>query len=330
MKSAVLNTLTGLIIAFGALYFGFRGIDLASVWEGMKTADGTWLWLTLGIGILSHYLRAVRWRLLLKKKSGTAGNYPFFSATMVGYAVNNVIPRGGEVGKAVYLSKKLDLDQSTVFGTVVLERLLDFIVLVLVFGITVILYAEPLNRFFPGLGLGALIVFLAAAGLIAGATLVPERKIKQLARKVLLLTGKRTSIRLSGVIVRFVHGIGSLKQVEGLGKIGFLSAGIFFCYILMSWVPMFAFPFQSNLNLSLGAGIAVMAISSIGMVIPSPGGTGTFHFFCSAVMVNLFAVSKLDAMSFATAVHLLNVVMTSGLGVGCFLLDQTRRGISRP
>lgn len=323
MKNSIINGFIGILIACIALYFGFRGIDLHSVVAEMRAVDPFYLFITLIVGVLSHYFRALRWKFLLKKQNIlNLGVYPFFSATMVGYAINNVIPRGGEIGKAVYLAKTTGIDQSTILGTVVLERLLDFIVLVLVFGLTAFLYSDSMNQFFPGLGAGAIVVFLLAGGAILVFTFIPGKTVKRLIRNNVAFISKKMAIRLSGIAMRFVSGIGILKNGSGLAGILLLSLGIFFCYILMSWIPLFSFGFQSVLHLSLGAGAAIMAISAIGMIIPSPGGTGTFHFFCSAVLVNLFAVTKVDAMSYATTVHLLNLVVTGGLGVATFLFDQ--------
>ncbi|MBN8707637.1 MAG: flippase-like domain-containing protein [Bacteroidetes bacterium] len=327
MKNSLLNGFIGIVIAAIALYFGFRGIDLSAVYNEMKSVDPFYLYLTMVVGILSHWLRAIRWKLLLKQQNFLdKGVYPFFSATMVGYAINNVIPRGGEIGKAVYLSRSTGIDKSTVLGTVVLERLLDFIVLVLVFGLTVLLYREPMNQFFPGLGVGALVVFLVAGGAILVFTFLPQKTVKKIFRNNLAVINKKAAIRLSAIAMRFVSGIGILKKGSSPVSITVLSLAIFFCYILTAWIPLFSFGFQADLNLSLGAGAALMAISAIGMILPSPGGTGTFHFFCSAVLVNLFAVSRLDAMSYATTVHLLNLVVTGGLGVLTFAFDQFFQG----
>ncbi|MCA0445239.1 MAG: flippase-like domain-containing protein [Bacteroidetes bacterium] len=323
MKNSLINGFIGIVIAIVALYFGFRDIDLAAVFDEMQSVDPFYLYATVVVGVLSHYFRALRWKLLLNTQNlQNQGVYPFFSATMVGYAINNVIPRGGEIGKAVYLSKTTGIDQSTILGTVVLERLLDFIVLVIVFGLTAFLYSDSMNQFFPGLGAGAIVVFLVAAGSVLVFTFIPGKTVKKLIRNNFAFISKKVAIRLSGIAMRFVSGIGILKTGSSLVSVTFLSLGIFFCYILMSWIPLFSFGFQSELNLSLGAGAAIMAISAIGMIIPSPGGTGTFHFFCSAVLVNLFMVSKVDAMSYATTVHLLNLLVTGGLGVATFLFDQ--------
>lgn len=327
MKNSLINGFIGLVIAGIALYFGFRGIDLSAVYQEIRSVDPFYLYLTLVIGVLSHWLRALRWKLLLNRQNiADKGVYPFFSATMVGYAINNVIPRGGEIGKAVYLSRSTGIDQSTVLGTVVLERLLDFIALILVFGVTVVLYREPMNQFFPGLGAGALLVFLLAVGAILVFTFLPQKMVKRIFRNNLAIINKKAAIRISDIAMRFVSGIGILKRGSSQISVTLLSLGIFFCYILTAWVPLFSFGFQSDLNLSLGAGAAVMAISAIGMILPSPGGTGTFHFFCSAVLVNLFAVSRLDAMSYATTVHLLNLVVTGSLGVATFAFDQFVKG----
>lgn len=324
MKQKILQIVVGFFVAAVALWYGFREINLQEVIDEIVHIQFIYVLIAILIMVFSHWLRSVRWQLLVSDHQFHLfkGVYPFFSATMVGYAVNNIIPRGGEIAKALYLSKSIGVSQSKIFGTVVLERLLDFLFLILMFGVTSFFYSEELNEFFPGLGIIAVVIFLSAIMIILLFTLMPQQKLYRAVRHLFALFNKRVAIKAARISLQFSEGMSSLKNSDRLVSVLMTSFAIWFCYSIMTWVPLYAFHFQETAHLTLMAGIAIMTISSIGVILPSPGGAGTFHFFCSVVLVNMFGISKLDAMSFATALHLMNFVITTLLGILTFLSDR--------
>lgn len=326
MKKNILQVFIGLLVAGMALFFGFRNTSFSELYSEISNIQFIYLIPAVLVMVLSHWLRAYRWQLFFQKSELNSNNtYPFFSATMIGYAVNNIIPRGGEIGKAVYLSNQLKISQSKIFGTVVLERLLDFIALVVIFGITSLTYSNEMNRFFPGLGAVAVVVFLGSLTLIVLFTFVPKKVLYRFTRKSIAPINMRFAVKMAGVVSLFADGIGSLKKSDKILQILVISGLIWVCYSAMTWIPLFAFEFQNTAKLSFMAAIAVMTISSIGVILPSPGGIGTFHVFCSSVLMNLFGILQIDALSYATVVQLLNLVVTSVLGAGTFLFDQIRK-----
>lgn len=327
MKQKIVQVLVGIIIGSIALWFGFRDVDLHLLYDEISSIHLIYIVYAVAVMILSHWLRAYRWKLLFNGSTSdqSVGVYPFFSATMIGYAVNNAIPRGGEIAKAVYLAKSTGMSQSKVLGTVVLERLMDFIFLIVMFGVTSLAYSGEMNDFFPGLGIVAVAIFIIASVILLIFTLMPHKKLYRGIRYLFSGVNKRLAVKIAQISVLFSEGMSSLKHSKRVFSVGFVSLIIWLCYSVMTWIPLFAFEFQNQLNLSLMAGIAIMTISSIGVILPSPGGAGTFHFFCSAVLVNMFLVSKLDAMSFATTIHLMNFVVTTVLGLSTYLVDRLRK-----
>ncbi len=315
-----------MLIAGISLYFGFRDISFSDLYEEISGIKFIYLLPAVIVMIISHWLRAYRWKLFFQSSElNTDKTYPFFSATMIGYAVNNVIPRGGEIGKAVYLSNQLKISQSKILGTVVLERLLDFISLIVIFGITSLTYSKEMNHFFPGLGIVAVVIFFGSLTLLVLFTFVPKKVLYKFTRRNLALVNVRFGIKMAAIVSLFTDGIGSLKRSDKIFQILVISILIWFCYCVMTWIPLFAFEFQNTAKLSFMAAIAVMTISSIGVILPSPGGIGTFHVFCSSVLVNLFGILQIDALSYATVVQLMNLIVTSILGAGTFLIDQLRK-----
>lgn len=327
MKHKLLQILIGITIGGVALWFGFRDVDIRLLIDEIQSIHLIYIFYAILVMILSHWLRAFRWKVLFHDSIPDESNkvYPFFSATMIGYAVNNAIPRGGEIAKAIYLAKSTNISQSKVLGTVVLERLMDFLFLILMFGITSLTYSKELNDFFPGLGLLSVAIFIISASIILIFSFLPNKTIYRSTRYIFSVVNKRFAIKIAQISILFSEGMSSLKHSKNIATILVTSFVIWLCYSVMTWIPLYAFEFQKELNLTLVAGIAIMTISSIGVILPSPGGAGTFHFFCSAVLVNMFLVNKLDAMSFATTIHLMNFVVTTVLGVSTFLFDRFRK-----
>lgn len=317
----LLQIVVGILIAWVALWLGFKDADISSILSEIKNIDLTFIYLTTILLVGSHWLRALRWKyILIDSRQSKSKTWPFFSSTMIGYLVNMVIPRGGEIAKTVYLNRTLKTSLSKVIGTVVLERLLDFIMLIIVFGIMSIFYSSELNEFFPGLGIAALFIFIISVVIVFLFTFFSGEKI--IARITFWMSDEwHLTQKVKTIFVSISEGIGNLKHSPH--KIGILltSIAIFGLYILSSWVPLYAFQFQESAKLGLTAGAAIMAISSVGVVLPSPGGTGTYHFFCSSALIYLFSVSQIDALSFATVTHLMNALISLGGGMMVYLID---------
>lgn len=329
MKSKVIQILTGLGIAAITLYAAFYGMDLSTVTGILSTINWWWLVPTTVVMILSHYVRAWRWRLFFGGESVADPVYPYFSSTMVGYAVNNALPRGGELAKAMYLGRLTDRSQTRVLGTVILERLIDSLILLVVFGLSMLWFSDKIDQYFPGLGVGAGLLTVTLVGMLLVLTLLPIEKSTRLIHWCTNWMGPRISAKIGDLSGRFMQGLSALRHGPSVPAILFSSLLIFLLYIGGTWIPMFAFPFQQSASLGFPAGMAVMAISAIGMVIPSPGGTGTYHVFCSLALTQVFGVNQAEAVSFATLVHLLNMGFSTLAGAGCFLYDQAHRNTGK-
>jgi uncharacterized membrane protein YbhN (UPF0104 family) len=113
-----------------------------------------------------------------------------------------------------------------------------------------------------------------------------------------------------------------VKQPRPLAIILILSIVVWGLYALMTYVAFFAF--DLNVTLGPGAALVVLAISSIGVAIPTPGGTGTYHFFTSETLVRLFGVASGPALSYATVTHAVGFVGVTLIGLYFFLKDQIR------
>src|SRR5579872_3369373 len=151
-KSVVRYLLT-IAITIVLLWLSLRGLDLQGenkidfLWGAWQKSDKFYLWLMAAFAIASHVLRAMRWKMLLEPTGQKVGLWHSFLSLMTGYLVNLAIPRGGEVSRCynLYQLEKTPVELS--FGTVVTERLVDVLCLILLIAASFYLEWEKLKAF---------------------------------------------------------------------------------------------------------------------------------------------------------------------------------------
>lgn len=297
IQYAIIFAITGLLIWFSLS--GLTGKDkgdyLLKTWQA---ADKGWLLLMALIAFVSHGLRAERWRMLLVPAGYTTKFSYSFLSLMVGYLVNLVIPRGGEVSRCYNLYK---LDKTPVeisFGTVVLERIIDFVCLLILISISFFLESDKLFAFIETLpidggqassklpiliyiGLGLLVLLLLVIWLV------------------------KKNEKLNAFFVRTWHGFKggllSVFKIKNKGLFIFYSVVIWVLYFLMSYTVILAFAETKNLGIS--AVFSLFAIGSIAMAAPLPGGTGSYHVLVPQGLVFLYNIPEADAVAFTFIFH---------------------------
>jgi uncharacterized protein (TIRG00374 family) len=171
MLKSILKYLISSLLAAGLLYWAFSKSQLHwnDILQTFQQADYNWVAVSVFIAILSHLLRAFRWEQLLEAMSYQPGTVRTFSAVLIGYFANFLVPRLGEVSRCGSLKKTADIPFEESFGTVITERIVDLISLVVLVGITFLFEWEPLQKsLFPTLHLpsGTLIIVASVLGLI--------------------------------------------------------------------------------------------------------------------------------------------------------------------
>lgn len=267
---------------------------LYRTWAG---ANKGWLVLMAIVAIISHIIRAERWRLLMVPAGhNTKLSYSFLSL-MVGYLVNLVIPRGGEVSRCYNLFK---LDKTPVevsFGTVVVERIVDLICLLILIGLSFFVESEKLFAFMETLPMVSdqsskirvlLIVFASGVILIFLLIWVVRKNRKSRAWVEKTWAG-------------FKEGLLSIFHLKTKRLFIFYSIAIWGLYFLMSYTVILAFPETEQLGFS--AVLALFAIGAIAMTVPLPGGTGSYHLLVPQGLIFLYNVARPDAVAFTFIFH---------------------------
>jgi glycosyltransferase 2 family protein len=300
LQYVVILGITGLLIWFSlsnlTVAEGENKWDyLARTWQA---ANKGMLILMAVIAMISHAIRAERWRLLMVPTGyKTKFTYSFYSL-MVGYLVNLVIPRGGELSRCYNLYKLDKTPVETSFGTVVVERVVDVICLVILIGVSFIVESQKLFEFMDTLpvmqgGYASklkivllLIVILAVA--VAGVYFVVKRNQKLRSFMVRTWQG-------------FKEGLMSVFRLERKGLFIFYSVAIWLLYFLMSYVVILAFPETDHLGPA--AVLSLFAIGAIAMTVPLPGGTGSYHVLVPQGLIFLYNIGRPEAVAFTFIFH---------------------------
>jgi glycosyltransferase 2 family protein len=283
-------SLRGLTVSEGEDKWGF----LLHTWQ---QANKGWLLAMAAIAVISHIIRAERWRMLLEPTGHTTKLSYGFLSLMVGYLVNLVIPRGGEVSRCYNLYK---LDKTPVemsFGTVVVERIIDVICLLLLIAVSFFVESEKLFSFIDTLPIGSdqssKFIKLGIIGVVF--------VILMIALFFLLKRNKKISTFIKKTWLGFKDGLLSIFKLERKGLFIFYSVLIWALYFLMSYTVILAFPQTAYLGIS--AVLSLFAIGSIAMAVPLPGGTGSYHVLVPQGLVFLYGIAQSDAIAFTFIFH---------------------------
>jgi glycosyltransferase 2 family protein len=303
-KAAIQYAVIFIVTAF-LIWFSLRGL---SVGEGenktdylLKTWQNSnkgWLMLMAVLAITSHVVRAARWKMLMEPAGyKTKLGYSFISL-MIGYLVNLVVPRGGEVSRCYNLYK---LDKTPVeisFGTVVVERIVDLLCLILLIGVAFLVEYQKLFAFIDTLPWAAtsndskimalvyVMLILIFIGVLGYWVLKKNKKVNDFVTR----TWKG-----------FKEGLLSVFKLKNKGLFIFESLLIWFLYFLMSYAVIRAFPQTEHLGFN--AVLSLFAIGSIAMAAPLPGGAGSYHVLVPRGLVFLYLIPEPDAVAFTFIFH---------------------------
>lgn len=302
----------GIIVSIVFIYLAFREVNFQEMLQALRNANYVWLFPAVSAMLLSHWLRSIRWRYILEPIK-LVKVHPLFSALMIGYAANNIFPlRLGEFLRAFAIGKSQRISKTSAFATIIVDRLLDVLSLLLVLAITVFLYPLPQNIKNWGYMISAL-----ALSIIVVMVFLMEKTEATIKFFKIFLPKKLFEI-IQKVIRSFLQGFLVFKKSEHYFTIIVLSVSVWFLYAVVVYLAFFVFNFNANYGLNLYSSLVVLVIISVGIMIPSsPGFVGTYHWFCMKSL-SLFGVPESEAFGFAVISHALNMLPITFVGLFYF------------
>ena len=298
-----------LFLAIGLMYLAFKNQNPKTLLTQLKDVKYIWVWISVFFGFTAIVSRALRWVILLDNLNFSVGKLNSIYAVAIGYFTNIAIPRAGEITRCTSLNQTENIPVDKLFGTIILERAIDFIILIclvlLVLLLKFNLFVEFISTIFEeqNFNLNSIIwiVLLVIASTILVLYFVLQKRFKNLALYVKIKTF------LSGMKDGF-RSINGLKNKAGFWTHTLI---IWLMYLLMTYVCFFSI--EATKLLSLTDGLYTMVIGGFGMVAPVQGGIGAYHYIVKMGLM-IIGISENAALLFATVVHTAQTLMTLFVG----------------
>jgi len=327
---SVLKYIVFLSIGIALFWLAIRGEDIHQILNEFKHVNYFWIAVSVILMIASHVIRALRWNLLIETLNYKTKTITTFYAVMIGYFVNLAVPRLGEVSRCGVLAKHDKVPVHSLFGTVIAERVFDVITLFIIILITILTQLGFLSDFIQKHILtpaeqkfsGNLIFIITCGGLILLFAFAAFYLYRVFKRKVVEHT---FAYKIKNLIEGFFTGIKTIKHVENKKLFLLYTMFLWSVYYLTIYVAFFAM--QATSGLQPIDALTILAIGSIGTLIPTPGGIGAYQYIVSLALVGLFAISKLPASSFANILYFSQwfmIIIVGGLSWGLLILSEKR------
>jgi len=296
------KAISGIIISLGGIYWAFKDFNFINFNQSIQQIDSVYLLLATIFLWGSVWLRGLRWKWLFKESASPSVS-SLYRAELIGYFGNNVLPlRLGELLRTYIVGKENNFSKSFVFGTVVLERLMDMLALT-IFGI-ILLFLYPFEEEWISdyLLIGGAVILI----IILMLTILSRFKLNNTKNKFL------------SILNQLLDGLLSVRKQRVIPVV-ISSLLIWSIYLIDVYFIQRAFQF----NLSWTQILAVLVISSLVLSIPSaPGMIGTFHAAVKYTMVDLFTFTPNEGNSFAILIHAYGYILLTVLGAYYFLKSQ--------
>ncbi|MFM8179108.1 MAG: lysylphosphatidylglycerol synthase transmembrane domain-containing protein, partial [Candidatus Kapaibacterium sp.] len=288
--------------------------------------------LSIPIVILSHFVRAWRWQTLLGPiRSEPVSMFNLFSAVMVGYAANNILPRSGEVLRPFVLHRREELGLSGCVASVLVERFIDVVNLLLFLALAMFVIGDRLQHVLPSADLPRIVNSIAISSLLLLIVLVvfaATTVVESILRVLISPLTKSGWSTVENALASFKSGLRIIQRPREYPVLLFQSFLIWLLYILPVYVMCKAYPaevLQSRSFLDACIILLVMAIATT-LTPPVPGGFIVIPAMLAGALIPLFGCSREDAAAYAFLTFMLNYVPVTVIG-GLFMLrEQVRPG----
>ncbi len=303
MKKRILSVvqyLFFLLIGVVLLWLVFRKIDIQGFAAEVRSARYEWLVVSMVLGIFSHIARAIRWNILIRSLGYKTDTQTTFYAVMVGYLANTAFPRLGEVTRCGVLAKKRNIPFNSLFGTVISERVFDMIILLVIILGVIFLQLTFLKAFVDKYILTSLTGManrdnlIMAIAFLSLALVLPFVLFRIFFHKIKEL---HVYHKVRDFLRGLLAGIQTIMHMKQKWAFIGWTVVIWTIYSLMTFTAFFALDATSHL--SFFDGVTVMALGSLGIVAPVPGGIGAYQFVVKAILVEIYLIPSEPAVSFS-------------------------------
>ena len=313
-------------LTLGLLALFFRHADFGSVWAAMREADRGLLLLALATTVPLYIVRAWRWQYFLAPIGPTRFSVAL-ATTIIGFAATSVLPaRAGEVLRPYLLARREGLSATAAFATIVVERLMDLITVLLLFAAFVLVFDPGMalvdDRVYRAVKLGGLAA--AAASLVALVFMIVIAGHPERVSRVPAFFDRVLPSRFAGVLTRltrtFAEGLAVMRRPRDLAVALALSFPIWLTIAAESWLVVRAF----DLTMPFTGSFLLTALLVVGVAVPTPGAVGGFHEAFRIGMTTFYGAPNDSAVGAAIVLHAVSFVPVTIVGIAL----MAREGLS--
>lgn len=314
MKSIIVNTakvVLPILLGGAILYWMYRGEDFGRIREVLlHEMDWTWMLLSFPFGLSAMVLRGLRWKQTLAPVDEHPRTQTTVNAVLLSYAASLAIPRIGEFTRCIVLKRWEGTSLSKALGTVVTERAIDSLLVMVVAGLTLLWQLTIFGTFFrqTGMSLDTILHGFSPEGWLV--TVVCAVAILILLH--VLMRSLNIYSKVKATVGGIWQGIISLKDVRNLPLFLCFTIGIWLSYFLHYYLTFFCFDFTDHLG--LGCALVTFVVGSIAVIVPTPNGAGPWHFAVKTMLI-LYGIADEQALIFVLVVHTVQTLLVVLLGV---------------
>ncbi len=318
-----LKTLAVAGLTLALLGWFLRDADLSHVWREIRAADPGSLFMLLAVTGLTYLLRAVRWQFLLRPIGPTRLRVAF-RTTVIGFAANTILPlRAGEFVRPYLLARSEGLNVAAVTTTIILERLLDLVTVLTLFGVFVVFFDPGLDRVNPEVYGRVKSVGLTSAAAACGVLLVlvlnavRPALTHRLVDFCLRPLPERFRARIAKLVYGLLDGLAVTRDPRRLAQAVALSYPLWMSIATGIWLATAAF----HMTIPFTGSFLIMALLVVGVAAPTPGAVGGFHEMFRVGTAVFYGVDNDRAVGAAFVLHAASFVPVTLLG-GLFMMQD--------
>lgn len=313
MKAKLLSTLKYLFflgIGIAILYVVFKDKDLEKMLADLQNAEYKWLVFSMIFGYAAYLFRGLRWLLLLEAMNykTTANNAT--QAIAAGYFANLIFPRAGEVVRCTSLYKVTGIPVNKLFGTILLERTIDMVLLLTCICLSFLLKFKALTAFFGTVFNGAPSGEISTGKLVFIAIVIAVPLAIYIFRKQL----QNSSLyqKIVGLARGVKEGFQTAFHMKQKGLFAVYTLLIWIMYLLMTYICFFSIP--ETMHLTLADGLYITVIGGLGMIVPVQGGLGPYHAAVTLGIVSI-GLTETTGATLAVLIHSAQTIMILITGI---------------
>ncbi len=292
----------GIAISAVFLFLAFRGQDFGEIRDSLRETNLWWAVPALGLYFAGVYLRAIRWRILLRPVAPQVTTNQLFPIVVIGFMANNILPlRAGEIVRSVVVGREFQVRKTSALATIAVERIFDGITMLSFLAVSMIFVSltSELQHL-------AIISFIVFAALLFGMVLLTfgGDLVSRLLQLVLGPLPDALSTRVEKLAESFLGGLGVLKSRGDLLKVVATSMGAWLLEASMYYLLAIGFGTQVREVMTGAATLLTTGVANLSTLIPgAPGYIGQFEYGVKLVLDGVFNVPESQALAYAILVH---------------------------